>query len=140
MEVYDDENLFYFQLDYDMRQEGPWALVLSSYDVSYRLFKEVAVSNLIENQATILQIVSKGTYAVSVQPIASDQHKFHTFGDAVPRIHSQCFTANYTYLVDTIDQTKKAEASLLLSMFGIFDSMEEELMILETEDDLHSLH
>jgi hypothetical protein len=110
VELHDSQNLLYFQLDYDMRQEGPWALVLSSYDASYRLFKELAVSNLIENQATILQVVPKGTYAISVQPIASDQHKFHTFGDAIPRIYSQCFTANYTYLVDTIDQTAKADA------------------------------
>jgi hypothetical protein len=110
VELHDSQNLLYFQFDYDMRQEGPWALVLSSYDASYRLFKELAVSNLIENQATILQVVPKGTYAISVQPIASDQHKFHTFGDAIPRIHSQCFTANYTYLVDTIDQTAKADA------------------------------
>ena len=110
VELHDSQNLLYFQLDYDMRQEGPWALVLSSYDASYRLFKELAVSNLIENQATILQVVPKGTYAISVQPIASDQHKFHTFCDAIPRIHSQCFTANYTYLVDTIDQTAKADA------------------------------
>jgi hypothetical protein len=52
--------LVYFQLDYDMRQEGAWAVVLSSYDKDANTFKEIGLFTLQENQATVIQVVEKG--------------------------------------------------------------------------------
>jgi len=43
--------LIYFQLDYDMEQEGVVALVLSRYDTELRSLKEVSLYSLMEGQA-----------------------------------------------------------------------------------------
>lgn len=74
----DDEGpfLIYFQLDYDVAQEGVVAVVLSQYDKDYSTFTEVGLYTVSDSQTTILQIVERGTYAVSIQSIVSTSAKF----------------------------------------------------------------
>ena len=74
----DDEGPFmiYFQLDYDVAQEGVVAVVLSQYDKDYATFTEVGLYTVSDSQTTILQIVERGTYAISIQSIVSTSAKF----------------------------------------------------------------
>lgn len=77
--------LLYFQLDYDMEQEGVLGLVLSRYDTDLRTFKEIGMYSLMEGQAQIVEVIQKGSYVLSVQPIASTKRKFGSIGAHAPR-------------------------------------------------------
>ena len=74
----DNEGPFmvYFQLDYDLSQEGAVALVLSQYDKDLSLFIEIGMYTLSDSQSHLLQIVDRGTYAISIQSIVSTPKKF----------------------------------------------------------------
>ena len=68
--------MVYFQLDYDQSQEGVVALVLSQYDKDFATFVEVGLYEVSDSATTILQIVERGTYAISIQSIVSTSAKF----------------------------------------------------------------
>ena len=68
--------LIYFQLDYDQTQEGIMGLALSQYDADSSSFRETALYSLTDSQSMVLRIVEKGTYAISIQSIASTRRKF----------------------------------------------------------------
>lgn len=72
--------MLYFHLDYDMSQEGVVAIVLSHYDAQMSTFTEIGLYTLNDQQSTILQVVERGTYAVSIQSINSTPQKFQTLG------------------------------------------------------------
>ena len=114
--------LFYFQLDYDMMQEGVVGLVLSQYDPDRRSFREVALYEMLDQQSVIVQIIEKGSYVVSVQPIASRKSKFGMIGDSSLHrgVQSQCFLANYTYFINSmqVSQSEDMYVDLILSFFG----------------------
>ena len=46
--------LVYFQLDYDMSQEGVMAVTLSEYDKELAMFNEIGLYELSDSQSTIL--------------------------------------------------------------------------------------
>lgn len=68
--------MVYFQLDYDMHQEGPLAVVLFKFDKGAGTFEELGLFESQDGQSMIFKIVEKGTYAVSIQSIASTSQKF----------------------------------------------------------------
>ena len=72
--------IVYFQLDYDQRQEGIAALALSQYDADSSNFRETALYVISDAQSMLLTIVEKGTYAISIQSIASTRKKFQQLG------------------------------------------------------------
>ena len=72
--------MIYFHLDYDMTQEGVVALVLSEYDKDYSVFTEIGLYHVSDSQSVVLQILERGTYAISIQSIASTRHKFGQIG------------------------------------------------------------
>ena len=63
----------YFQLEYDVRQEGPLAVVLFKYDKTHSSFEQANLYEAYDGQSTLLQVVPKGTYAISIQSIASSK-------------------------------------------------------------------
>ena len=56
----------YFQLEYDVRQEGPLAVVLFKYDKTHSSFEQANLYEAYDGQSTLLQVVPKGTYAISI--------------------------------------------------------------------------
>lgn len=58
--------LIYFQLDYEIRQEGPVALVLSKYLQEEMIWAEVGLYTLLDNQSTVLRVIEKGVYGISI--------------------------------------------------------------------------
>ena len=68
--------LVYFQLDYDVSQEGVVAVALSQYDKDFSSFTEIGLYTVADSQTTVLQIVERGTYAISIQSIVSTPAKF----------------------------------------------------------------
>ena len=97
--------LFYFQLDYDMLQEGPVALVLSLYDKDQHSFTEVDLFTLSDQQSTIITVLQGGMYTISIQPIASSENKFGKLGFKTTNNNfgSGCFKARYTYTLDSLN-------------------------------------
>ena len=73
--------LVYFELDYDMSQEGVVAVALSQYEQESTSFKEVGLYTYSEQQSLVLQVVEKARYVLSIQPIASSKTKFSTIGN-----------------------------------------------------------
>lgn len=56
------------------------AVVVSQYDGDLSMFHEVGLYSLSDSQSTVLQIVEKGTYSISIQSIVSTQMKFQQLG------------------------------------------------------------
>ena len=109
-------------MNYNMMQEGVVALVLSLYSRESNSFTEIALYSLIENQATILKIIEPGVYVLSIQPVASSREKFSYLGKTKISSSQTCFTADYTYLIDTMsltDKTNSGAVDLVLNLFGI---------------------
>ena len=68
--------LVWFQLEYDTRQEGPLAVVLFNYDKNRTKFTEVGLYEAHDGQSMIIQIIEKGTYAISIQSLDSTKQKY----------------------------------------------------------------
>jgi hypothetical protein len=140
--------LIYFQLDYDPAQEGIVGLALSQYDSDSSSFRETALYSLTDSQSMVLKIVEKGTYAVSIQSIASSRKKFQQLGlsrgklSRLPVHPSNCFKGAFTYLVASINEKDSAgDEFALLNMMGLvpYEQMLERVVVMETADDLRNL-
>lgn len=115
--------LVYFQVDYNMRQEGVVAVALSQYDADSSSFRESALFTLSDSQSTLLTIVERGTYAISIQSIASTPAKYHSIGISDRKLKSlaltsdYCLRAEYTYLISSVNEkdTKSDAANGILS-------------------------
>lgn len=95
--------MVYFQLDYDVSQEGVMAVVVSEYDKDYAIFTEVSLYEINDSQTTVYTILNKGTYSISIQSIVSTPQKFGQIGISrktlreKPLLRSHCFRGVYTY-------------------------------------------
>jgi hypothetical protein len=65
---------------------------------------------LSDSQSTLLTIVERGTYAISIQSIASTPAKFHSIGMSDYKLkrlavtNDYCFQAEYTYLISSVNE------------------------------------
>ena len=100
--------LFYFQMDYDIQQEGVVGLALSKYDRDFNSFSEIGLFTQLENQSLLLKVIQPGVYVVSIQPIASSKNKFTSLGKQQLNLEESCFTANCTYLIETMSQAESS--------------------------------
>ena len=141
---FDNSNLegpfmIYFQLDYDQSQEGIVAVALSQYDKDASLFTEVGLYTLADGQSTILQIVERGTYSISIQPIQSTVQKFQQLGMGKekllnnPLLHSHCFRGVYTYMIASANEHDGAHSQL------VGYNKETRVRVMETLDDMRDL-
>lgn len=134
--------MVYFQLDYDMSQEGVVALVLSQYDKDYSTFTEIGLYEVSDSATTVFQIVERGTYAISIQSIVSTKAKFGQVGfnrdkiRTTPMLSSYCFRGVYTYMVASINEHDGS-----MSGFVAYNFMDKanRVRVMETLDDVRNL-
>ena len=55
-------------------------MVISKYDNDFNAFIEIGLYTVTDSQTTVLQIVERGTYAISIQSIVSTPRKFQQLG------------------------------------------------------------
>ena len=58
--------LVYFQLDYDQMQEGIVGVILSQFDSESNEFTEVGLYSFAEDSSSLVWIVERNIYAISV--------------------------------------------------------------------------
>lgn len=132
--------LIYFQLDYDLTQEGVVAVVLSQYDRDYSSFTEIGLYSISDSQTTVLQIVERGTYVISIQSIVSTSAKFGQLGISkqqmthTPLLSTNCFRGVYTYMAASINEHDSVSSIGFNNM-----SKANRVRVMETVDDLRNL-
>jgi len=72
--------LVWFQMEYDVRSEGVLGVVLFKFDPTANIFTELGLYEAQDGQSMILKVVEVGTYAISVQSIASTPAKYLQLG------------------------------------------------------------
>jgi len=98
---------FFFQIDYDMRQEGAISLVLSRYSDDKTNFIEKKVFSLQEGQSQIFDTIDEGVYVLSVQTIMNKAGKFGSRamklrgGDPAMYLPA-CVQINYSYFITSV--------------------------------------
>ena len=70
--------MVYFQLDYDISQEGPVGVVLFQYLTEEMIWQEAGLFTVSDNQSMVLKVVEKGVYGISIEPIDSTKLKFES--------------------------------------------------------------
>lgn len=63
--------LMYFSLEYDMRQEGPIAIILSKYSDDKTKFKEEAIFYMQEGSSQMFHVMDAATYVITIESLQS---------------------------------------------------------------------
>ena len=122
------------------------AVALSQFDQDLNQFIEIGLYTAADSQTTVLQIVERGTYAISIQPIITTQTKFSSLGiskqklQTEPLLRSHCFHGVYTYLISSINERDAPRNGGMAPMFAMAAmGKENRVRIMESLDDMRDL-
>ena len=100
-----------------------------------------------DSSTTVLQVVERGTYAISIQSIVSTPQKFQQIGltraqlASTKLINNHCFHANFTSMVASVNENDGGKGGLLamaMSFMGMINK-ENRYRVLGTMDEMHDL-